>query len=184
MKYFIGVLASIALVILVIFLVIRGFSGNDKPQVEAKPLISYAQTDTTVRLTVDGPVVANQEHNAYQITVGREQTTMDTYVGYDQEVLQTNTYDNNAESYANFLRALDLAGFSKGDTESDTDPRGTCATGNRYVLEIINGTNEVQSFWTTSCKIRGTFQGNIEQVSNLFRNQVPDYSKMVRGLDI
>jgi hypothetical protein len=184
MKYFIGFLASIGLIILVVFLVIRGFSGSDKPTLTEKPLVSYATTDTTVRLSVDGPIVADQEHNGYSITVGRDQTVMDTYTGYEEQVIESNTYTNNTEGYANFLRALDLAGFTLGDKKSEADPRGTCATGNRYRLEIINGTNQVQDYWTTSCKIKGTFYGDKDQVMRLFRYQAPDYSRMLRGLNI
>ena len=44
MKYFIAFLASIALIIFVIVLIIRGFTGNDKKADLPTPLIDYANT--------------------------------------------------------------------------------------------------------------------------------------------
>lgn len=184
MKYFLGFIASIALVILVIFLVIRGLSGGgEEAATTAKQLVKYADTATTVSLEVDGPITADEIHNAYRITVGRDETLIETFKGYEEEVIESQTFENNEASYANFLRALDIAGFSKGNSEASKDPRGQCATKNRFIMKIQNGSSDMQNYWTTSCD-GGTFKGDMAQVRQLFVRQVPEASKFTRKLNL
>lgn len=184
MKYFFGFLVSVGLIVLVIVLIIKGFS-NDPKKTTQVPLSDYTNTSVEVRMSVSGPIVNDQEHHSYQITVDRNQTQLETKRGYEGTTLNTVTYSNNTEAYANFLRALDFAGFTKGTkAASNKDERGTCATGSRYVLEIVDGSKEIQRLWTTSCKGGGTFSGNIEQVRQLFNAQIPraDFNKTTKGL--
>jgi hypothetical protein len=185
MKYFFGFLISIGLIVLVVILVIKGFTNNEPKKNTQAPLSSYSNTSTEVSLNVSGPIVNNQEHYAYEITVGRNQTTIETKRGYEGTPIETLSYSNNTESYTNFLRALDFAGFTKGiKSETSSDERGTCATGSRYVVEINSDQKQIQRLWTTSCKGGGTFAGGIEQVRQLFNSQIPraDYAKITRGL--
>jgi hypothetical protein len=189
MKYFFGFLASIALIVLVFFLVLRGLTGggDEAANESTRRLTSFASTSTAMRLTVDGPIIANVIHNSYQITVDRNQSTMDTYRGYDQqELLATQSYSNNEEGYRQFLAALDLAGYTLGDTEGKPRrPEGVCANDRRMLVEIINGPRVLQSYWTTSCdEEEGTFRGNIVAVNRLFHAQIPDYSKLTQGLKL
>ena len=171
MKYFLGFLAAVGLIILVFILVLRGF-GGDKNIAQPDPLSDYANTDALVRMTVDGPIVADQQHNAYRISVGRS---------------ETRTYENNQQGFTNFLRALDVVGFNKGNdkaTKEADDERGMCATGKRFVFEIINGTSQVQRYWSSTCGTLGTFKGNSAQVKSLFDRQVPipDFPQMTSRL--
>jgi len=186
MKYFFGFLASIGLVILVFILVLRGFGGkSNTPQ--ANPLTDYANSDTLVRMTVDGPIVSDQQHQAYRITIGRSETRVETLQGYEYDAIDTRTYNNNQEGFTNFLRAIELAGFAKGikDVSSQAkDERGVCATGDRFVFEVIDGTSQKQRYWSTSCGNNGTFKGNTEQVKRLFDRQVPtpDFTQLTGHL--
>jgi hypothetical protein len=184
MKYFLGFLASIALIVLVVFLIIRGFSGGGTTVKEQKPLVDYANTQTEVSMLVDGPINANQVHNAYRITVGRNVTTIETFQGYEQTVIDTRSYDNNTDSYRSFLAALDFAGFGKGDPKVKTDPAGACAIDDRVIMSIDNGTDQIQKFWTTTCKVKGSFKGSLPQVAQLFKAQAPDYEVMTRNLNL
>lgn len=184
MRYFLGFLASIGLIILVFILVLRGLSGDPVKEGQT-PLSDYANTDAVVRLTVDGRIISEQEHQAYQITVGRSETRVETLRGYEYDTVESRTYENNQESFTNFLRALELAGFTKGVEGADNrDERGVCATGRRYVFEVLSGTSEVQRYWSTSCGGQGTFKGNAAEVKLLFDKQIPgaDYSKTVGRL--
>jgi hypothetical protein len=183
MKYFFGFLVSIGLIVLVVVLIIKGFSNEPKKSTQA-PLRDYANTSTQVRMGVGGPIVNDQEYNSYQITVGRDQVKMETKRGYEGIPIETLTYSNNTEAYANFLRALELAGFTKGVSTPGSDERGSCATGDRYVLEINSGSKQIQRLWTTSCRGGGTFTGNIEQVRQLFIAQIPrtEFAQATRGL--
>jgi hypothetical protein len=185
MRYFLGFLAAIGLIVLVIFLVLRGFSGGSE-QAKPKPMTDYANTDTIVRMTVDGPIIAEQQHQAYRISIARSETRIETLQGYEYETIESKTYENNQESFTNFLRAIDLAGYARGvKADSQTqDERGVCATGNRFIFEIINGTREVQRYWSTSCGKQGTFKGDGARVKQLFDRQIPqpDFPRMTGRL--
>jgi hypothetical protein len=187
MKYFIGFLVSVGLIVLVIILVMRGLSGGPKPVIQA-PLSDYASTTSVVRLTVAGPIVGDQQFHSYQITVGRDQASIETRKGYQNSVIDQKSYANNQEAYFNFLRALDLAGFTKGDTKSpNKDERGMCAIGDRYVVQIKNDNSDVERFWTSTCRGQnGNFRGSIDQVRLLFNKQIPiaDFSKLTNSLNL
>jgi hypothetical protein len=185
MRYLFGFLASLGLIILVFVLVLRGFGGD--PKTTQNPLTEYANTDAIVRLTVDGRIVSEQEHQAYQITVGRSEVRLETLKGYEYETIETRTYTNNQESYYNFLRALDLAGFTDGTEDpNNRDERGACADGQRFVYEILSGTSEVQRTWSSSCRGQGNFKGDAAAARQLFEKQVPavDRSKTIGRLQL
>lgn len=187
MRYFIGFIVSIGLIILVFILILKGFSGGGAKQSTKTELVNYANSAVQMRMTVDGPIVADAEHNAYRITVSRDETTLETFRGYESTLIHVQRYDNNPVSYANFLRALDLAGFSRGVTPSGgKDERGVCAVGDRYIMEIINGSSRIQRFWSTSCRGQGTFKGSVQEVRRLFRVQIPqkDMSKLTANLNL
>jgi hypothetical protein len=188
MRYFLGFLAAVGLIILVFILVLRGFSGDSSVK-KSNPLSDYAGTDALVRMTVDGPIISDQQHQAYRITIGRSETRIETLQGYEYDSIDTKTYENNQQGFTNFLRALDLAGYTRGLPKADRqtqDERGVCATGNRFIFEIINGTSEIQRFWSTSCGKGGTFKGNAAQVKQLFDRQVPvpDFPRMTSRLRV
>lgn len=186
MKYFFGFLIGIGMIVLVVMLVIRGFSG-DGGKTSTTPLSDYANTDVVVRMTVDGRIIAEQQHQAYRITIGRTQTSVETLKGYQYETIENRTFDNNSESYNNLLRALDIAGFSRGNKKSQaTDPRGICANGQRYTFEILDGATEIQNYWSTSCGGQGNFKGNAGQVRQLMNKQIPaaDFAKTVSRLQL
>ncbi len=172
MKYFLGFLVSIGLIVLVVILVLRGFSSGDATKNQTA-LGDYASTDAVVQMTVDGPIVSDQDHRAYRITVGRSQVTVEALKGYQYETIENKFFTSNQEAYNNFLRALDIAGFSKGSAKlKGTDPRGACAGGDRFIFKILNGASEVQNYWTTTCK-GGNFKGNATQIRQLFIKQIP-----------
>ncbi|HEX8763254.1 MAG TPA: hypothetical protein VF733_05895 [Candidatus Saccharimonadales bacterium] len=183
MKYFLGFLVSIGLIILVFILILRGFSGKKTDEIP-KPLVDYANTSTLVRMTVDGSIISDQEHRSYRITVGKDATEIETLQGYQNLPLESKTFDNNQEGYANFLRAIDLAGFAKGNSKSQNkDERGVCPNGSRVIFEILDNASRKQRFWTTTCG-GGTFKGNAPSVRQLFNRQVPnaDFSKLTGRL--
>lgn len=180
MKYFFAFLAAVALIVVVFILIVRGFGGGGKPPVQTE-LIDYAKTQTVVRMTVEGRVNLDAEHRLVRVTVGRDSNVINLIQGYEGHVIQTQTYDSNENAYATFLRALQLKGYTKGNDDPDRqDSRGVCPTGKVYTFEIITGSSPVQRFWTTSCG-GGTFKGEASVIRQLFRAQIPDYSKIIRG---
>jgi hypothetical protein len=183
MKYFLGFLATVALVIVVFILVIRGFTSNRTPK-DAFVLADHTNSSMSVVLTVDGRVNADQDHQGYRILIDRNEAKLETYKGYQNQITDSKTYANNTEAYGTFLRALDLAGFSKGDDESkQTDERGVCANGTRYIYEIKDGPKGDKRYWATSCG-GGTFKGKDQTVQQLFERQIPDFSPMTSRLDL
>lgn len=179
MRYFIGFLITIGLIVLLIILLVHGGGNKSKLPNSSKTLDSYAGTDATVRLTIDESIVAQQEHHAEQITVGRDQVTYEQITGYDGKVTKSQTYANTESSYSTFLHALDHAGFTKGNTASNLkDERGYCPLGQRYIFELIDNGDDVERFWSTNCSGPKSFLGNTSLNLQLFQKQVPDYNKL------
>ncbi|HSH55962.1 MAG TPA: hypothetical protein VK983_03990 [Candidatus Limnocylindrales bacterium] len=176
MRYVAGFVITIFLLIFAFILIFRGGSDAPDPQTGAPQLVSYANTSTEVRLTIDRPVMADQVHRQIVMTVGRDASQLSYQQGYEGAVVRSQTYANNPTAYANFLRALELAGFNKGDsTENLKDERGHCPEGDRYVMEVRDGDRVIQRFWSTSCGNIGSFKGRIDTIILLFQRQIPDY---------
>lgn len=182
MRYIIGLLIGIGLIVLLFVLIFRG--GSSPTPSTVKPLVSYANTTTVVRFTDDYPINADQNHHQVETTVGRDQTTLNVEQGYQGTVIRSQSYANNPASYANFLQALQLSGYTKGDpSPALRDERGECALGHRYIFEILDGSNIIQRLWSTSCGNIGSFKGDSSTVRQLYERQVPDFSKLTAGLD-
>jgi hypothetical protein len=183
MKYFLAFLAAVALIVAVFILVIRGFTGGGHPAVQVN-MVDYAKTDTVVRMVESGRVNIDQEHRSISVVIGRNSNKIDLVGGYQGNVLNTKTYASNESAYATFLRALDLQGYTKGNTDpKKEDSRGFCPTGKVYTFQIMTGSDTVQNLWTSSCG-GGTFKGNLSIVRTLFRQQIPDYTTIIRGTNL
>lgn len=176
MKYFLGFLVTVGLIIGVFILIVHGFSGG-KEQPTTQPLVNFATSNRTVQETIVGPLSTDDKHYSLRLTVSASQNTLEVLHGYNETVTQTYTYSNTQPAYAEFLRALDLAGFTKGDTSANKDDRGYCSTGRRYVFTINDGANTVQNYWTSSCG-GGNFGGNLGSIKSLFTTQIPDFNKV------
>jgi len=183
MKYFLGFLATIGLIVLAFVLILHGIGGS-KPKTKPTPLVSYSNTTRTVELTIEGPVTADENHKAVRITVGRDSKQLEILQGYDEIVSKTQSYANNEPAYAEFLRALDLNGFTKGvTTTANEDDRGYCSAGYRYILAMYDGGDQKQRFWASSCG-RGSFAGNTTVMRTLFQKQIADYNAVAGNLSL
>jgi len=183
MKYFFGFIIIVALVVFVFILVLKGFSGPAQPKNQIN-LLDYANSSTVVRLFVDGPVNADSQHNGYRITIGRDANTIETLQGYKYEVIKAQTYANNNDAYATFLRSIQLLNFTRGNPDPNlSDMRGVCPTGTRYSFEVESAGQEVQRYWTSSCG-GGSFKGNTASIRTLFIRQIPDFDKITSGLHL
>lgn len=182
------IIILVVLIALVAGLVTVGryiFSSNtgEKSQEETKQDIERKSLTTvdanrSVRMTVRGPIVANQEFRSYRISVSPSQNSYTVYKGYLDSVDSNKSYDNNTQAYEQFVYALDKADMTKPGKSSErqsSDLRGVCATGKIFLYEIVDGANVVHSYWTSTCKgSPGTFGASVNQVTNLFVNQIPD----------
>lgn len=178
MKYFIGYLITIGLLILLIIFLMRG--GNDQTApVTTKSLDSYASTDAEVSFLNEGPINAASEHQQILITVDQDYVTYKQIVGYDGHVVMTKRFANTQNAYSAFLSALGHAGFTRGDSnESLQNEKGLCPLGHRYIFELNEGTDQIQRTWATNCAGSKSFLGNIGLTITLFEAQVPGFSTL------
>jgi hypothetical protein len=186
MRYFLGFLIMLGLVFVGILLLVRLFFGSpDQEQTAKAGLVENAGTTKTVQLTIDGPINANQVHKQVKIEVSNSQSRLELIDGYEGRATKTSLYENNTASYAEFLRALDLLGYTLGlDDKTLQDERGYCPTGQRYIFEIKDGTKTIQRYWSTSCNATKNFNGRTNEIVNLFRAQIPQYNEVARGYNL
>ena len=86
-----------------------------------------------------------------------------------------------------FVYALDKANLPLGTqlSEEKDDTRGICATGRIYEYEIIKGEEVVKRLWTSTCKgSPGSLQASADQLTNLFKVQIPDANKVLSKIRI
>jgi hypothetical protein len=190
MRYFVTLLIGIGLVILVIILLIRAiFGGGGDPAQESqgKPLVDYANSNVIMRTTIAGPIEANSEYEEIRIDVSQYSTDIRIINGFQGRVVRSESATSNTQAYASFLRALDLMGYANGDDREELkDERGHCPFGRRFIFEIIDGSEKVQRYWTTSCNRDGSFKGDSDGVIRLFRAQIPreKYNEATEGVRI
>lgn len=186
MRYFVGFIITIGLII-VLILMLFGGGSKDKTKLPKSPktLDSYSTTNAEVRMTVDGPINADQEHRKIQISVTKDEVTYKRFSGYEGQVTKTKRYQNNQNAYANFLRALAIAGFTRGSLDEQLkDERGHCALGRRYVFELNQGDKQIERFWATSCGGAKTYLGGFGITTQLFEAQIPDFNEVNSGIGL
>jgi hypothetical protein len=184
MRYVIGFIAIIVLVILTFVLIWRGVTGDGDPVETPAPLTDYTFTTTVMRFTIVGRVNADQDHRSVRMTISRSENRIEILEGYQEALGEARSYASNQEAYGTFLRSLDLLGFTQGSDDPErADDRGFCPIGQRYIYEIVDGTNVVQRYWSTSCRgDMGPFEGDKGGVRSLFQAQIPDYRAITRGV--
>lgn len=184
MRYFIGFLVTIGLIIVLIVLLFTGGGGSKK----AKPktvmsLADYASTDAVARLTIDGPINADQSHQAVRITVGQADVTYEQIQGYQGTVVNSQSYANNQSAYSNFLYAIGHVGFTRGDSSAAlANEKGYCPLGSRYIFELIENSQDIERYWATTCGNPKTYKGSVPSTLSLFELQVPNYNDLIQNL--
>jgi len=187
MRYFIGYIVTIGLlIVLILFLVGSGGSGkHNTPPATPKFLNSYASTDAEVQLTADGPITGVLTHHSAQITVNAFQATFQAFQGYDGTVINTQSYANTQNAYYAFLSALSQAGFTKGaPVKGYSSDTGLCPLGTRYDVRLIQDGQSLEHYWITSCGGAASFKGNFPLTLELFQTQIPDYTQLTSTLTL
>jgi hypothetical protein len=182
---FLTLLVGIGLIILVAVLIIKAFSGSPSAPSSNTDVTKYDTAAGSTTLLVDAPTNIDQDHRQVKIVVGGTENEIDIIKGYQGTVTNSQTYPSNTSAYATFLQTLQLLDFSKG-TSSTVDYRGYCPTGDRYVFTFSNGENNLFSYWATSCGGQGTFKGQLSQVLEQFRRQIPenDFNNLTSGISL
>ena len=181
------ILIAVVVIALVAGLVTLGrylFSGSGRSEEEqsrqevAREQLTTVNEDRSVRMTIRGPLVADEEFRSYRISVSPSERVYAKYSGYLDRNLEQQDYDNNRQAYVQFVHALDKAAMTqegKYTEEEASDLRGICATGLVYEFEILSENSVQQRYWTSTCKgSPGTFGASVDQVKGLFRSQIPD----------
>lgn len=182
------IIAIVALVSLARALFFSTSTPADTAQVDASraALLSTAP-ESSVRMTVRGPIVAEENFRSYQLTVSANAREIQTFRGYLDTIIEQQTLGNNTAAYAEFVHALELANFTKGTQFADekNDVRGICATGRVYEFRILKNNEPVEMLWTSTCQgSAGSLKASADQLTNLFTNQIPDASRMIRSLSL
>lgn len=181
MKYVFGVLAALLLVIVGILFFVR---GGDEPaqQVKTQVLTDYAGGNSRVVFTTYGRLVGEDERRSVRVTVTPVERRIEVLGGYNENVIKTETFQNNQAAYENFLSALQRSGFTSKRSSSIEDPRGVCPSGRRFEYRLVSDGNDVSNLWSNSCDKAGTFAGASTPVRTLFEAQIPEYSKQIQGV--
>ena len=184
------ILIVIVIAVAALFSVGRSILGSSEPETvvnTGKEALLNTSLDRSVRLTVRGPIVADEQFHSYTITASPTSRTLTTYQGYlDNQVDQVQLPNNN-RSYEQFIYALDRASMMESDElDGDSnDVRGICATGRVYEYEVLQASNVIKKLWTTSCsKIKGSQEANNARLSELFQAQIPDANKTTRKVKL
>src|SRR5438270_6016585 len=142
------------IIFIVILVTIFGHGGKKAtPGAQLQPLPDYAGTNATVSFTQDGIVNADSLHRSIRITVSNSQVALDVLKGYNSQVIQTNSFENNQEAYTVFLKAINNAGFlaKTKDTRIPNDETGQCALGFRFIMDLNQGGSDLSRTWASSC---------------------------------
>lgn len=182
---FIPMVFIIVIVILVIAAIVSiarmALGGGEAEQAQEVDTSQSALLSTdsarSVRMTVRGEIVADENFRSYQVTVSPKERQFVRYKGYLSQALVDKTYTNNTKAYEQFVFALNRAGMSSGTqlTGEADDTRGICAGGVVYEFDIMNGDTSVKHLWTASCRgVRGSLRADAAALQQLFLAQVPD----------
>lgn len=162
------------------------FSGSTQStttQVDvSKEALVSSTADRSVRMTVRGTIVADEDFRSYQISVSPSSRSLTTFTGYLDKRIDGVQLSNNVTAYEEFVFALDRANLAKGTELSGdkNDIRGICATGLVYQFEILKDNSSVKTLWTSTCKgSRGSLDANLAQLTQLFTSQIPTANTLI-----
>jgi hypothetical protein len=186
------VLIVVAIAIAVLVSVGRAIFGGNSAQETAKvdlgveSLLNTA-VDRSVRMTVRGPLVADENFRSYQIAVDSSSRRLTTYSGYLDQTIENVELGNNTKAYEELVYALNRANLMKGTELDDAknDTRGICATGRVYEFEVLQGNSVIKRLWASTCKgSPGSLKANLTQIQKLFTDQIPNSKKNLSNIDL
>lgn len=180
MRFIIGILVTLGLIILVLVMLFHG-GGGKTASPKSLNLSDYTHSNSVAKLVMQAPVQADQTYQQIEIDVSNSNVSFTLYNGYQQSAVSTTTYPNNDDAYANFLKGLQNEGYTRGNSDkSMQDERGVCPLGTRNVYSFSNDSTELMRFWSTSCGT-ATFKGRASNVTALFKLQVPNYNTVLQS---
>ena len=151
-------------------------TSNSETVSAGQKLLDKPTTQTTVRLSVRGPITAQEAHYSIALTINANSRNLVIWRGYDGTIITQENLTNSSGSFNDLLAALNRAGMMKENKNAaDTANQGICAVGQVIQFEVLDGEKSTQKLWTTSCQeLQGNFDGLTANVIDLFLDQVPD----------
>lgn len=189
MRYILGVFGVLVLMIFVVVLIARR-GPNITPSSTTTGskrvvLADYKAKPATVIFTTRGKVTGDEDRRGIRITVSKQERVIEILKGYNEVVENRQSFANNENAFANFLSALEVAGFASEQATDIKDDRGICPLGRRFDYKLQDSNKEVFRFWNTSCGLKlGSFAGDGLVVRKLFENQIPEYRTVIRGVKL
>ncbi len=160
-------------------------SSNKKQTNVLEQQLLSIDTSRGVKMTVRGPIVAQENFRSYQIVITPSSRTLTTYKGYLGEKIETKQLDNNTPAYEQFVNSLVKANLSKSVPFEVDNLSGICATGYVTEFDILQNDTSLAHIWTSTCKgSPGSLNASVDQNKNLFLAQIPDYSKTLSAAGI
>lgn len=181
---------TIAVGLVLLLVLIFGIGGDNSQKKTDKPaantpavLTDYITPDSKMVLTIDGTINGDDIHRSIRITVDHNDRELEVIQGYQNNVIQRNTFINNMNAYDSFVHALQRTGFGKVRKTNDTDIRGVCATGQRYTFEVYDDGKNVSRTWSATCT-KGTSMAMAPQVLALFKAQITGYGELTKTVNL
>ena len=138
--------------------------------------------NSSVSWTEQGRLVGDDKRRAVRVTVSANERKVELLDGYNETVEKTVVQPNNKTAYTSFLIALENLHFGQERIAKQTDERGVCPIGQRYIYEIRAGANQKSRLWSDSCLATdGTFAGLAGTTRQLFKSQITTYDKFILG---
>lgn len=184
MKYVLGVLGVIFVVILVVALITRG-GGSNRPIPKKLVVAEEAREGVSAVFTTQGRVVGEDQRRAVRIIINQNERRLEVLTGYGEAVEKAHSFSNTHAAFETFLVSLDYAGFDNAQQPLAEDERGVCPLGRRYIYELREHSQNLLELWGTSCSSKqGSFAGNTTTVQKLFEQQIPEYRNLIRGVSL
>ncbi len=162
---------------------------NPKPVPSPTPtpltLLDYTDIDDAqVSFSIEGRVIAKEQHYSQTITVAKLHRQLDLFQSYSGTAYQTTSLDNSQPAFDDFMHAIHDAGFessTKNPKAAATDT-GLCPFGQRYTYQFTQGGKTLMSNWSTTCGDPTNFTGNANTIRTLFQLQIPNYPTLVSSV--
>lgn len=164
------------------------FQGSSRPKkdgglaVTTRDELLNTTANRAVRLTVRGPIVADENFRSYRVTITPNSRSMTVYSGYLSDAIDGVELDNNLPAYTEFVNALDKANVGRATAfEGEADNiNGICATGTVTELDILRDNESIYHVWTSTCSgSKGSLGAHEPQVRSLFLNQIPNHTTLI-----
>lgn len=180
------VVSVAAIVALARTLLFGGGGSTEKTEDPQQDALIQTTADRSVRMTIRGPITADEKFRSYQITVSPSSRVMTTYAGYLDQQIDTVQLDNNSRAYEEFVFALNRAGMMSGTAleGNENDTRGLCPSGKILEFETLQNSNRVKQLWTSTCSgVKGSFKGASAQISDMFLAQIPQGPDLLKNIN-